>query len=694
MAGLTSEILLKINTDTKGVEAQLKGLEDKLGNVGKNVNPDTFKSLKQQIREAAIEAQNLGQQFGLNSKQFTEAGKKVAELKDQFEDANKVIKGFNPDNKLQGLVGIASGAATAIQGVAGAFTLIGVNAETANVAIAKLQGVMALTNAISQIDNIKNSFTSLKGVIGELGKGDIWGAVIAGIVGVGTALYAMNQMSKETNVIYNETQRIISESAGEYVKAATEVDKLRQNIQLAKDGFLDKEVVLKQYNTTIGQTVGHAKDLNEAELILEKNADAYLKMMLNKAAANLALEDAAKKAFEAEKTRQQKAADFQTIGSNASTFSSGSSAPGFVPSLSNPLEGVEARQKAAQKAQEETAKGFDAEAENLKKIANKFNEDVKKIAKEFKFNLNDDSGTGGSVKDKLTKQLSIAASDNIKTVDLNSLTVDVKEVKTSAAFQQMVSDRIKKDIDNNNAIIQATLGLKSNADSSAQADLLQYQRENPNDIDGIAKQKILRENAAYDLRKELAKNKNGELQVIEQEHQDRLLQIEKEAADAKIKIAETEKDEKLAFIDAIGFGTEALGELVGRDTVAGKGLAIASAAINTYAAITKTLATYGGTPVGIAQAIATGVFGLVQVQKIIDTPVPTRNGGNRSSGAISVSKPSAPSLNTTILNTPLQPQDVRVTNPTNQGVIAAYITQDSLRTNEEKQNFLNKLRTI
>lgn len=99
-------------------------------------------------------------------------------------------------------------------------------------------------------------------------------------------------------------------AGSEYTSAVKSVNELRINIDLAKKGVISKEVVLKQYNESIGKTTGQISNLDQAEQALVKNADAYIKMTLYKAAAQIALEEAAKKAFEAEQSRQKKLQEF------------------------------------------------------------------------------------------------------------------------------------------------------------------------------------------------------------------------------------------------------------------------------------------------------------------------------------------------------------------------------------------------
>lgn len=167
-------------------------------------------------------------------------------------------------------------------------------------------------------------------------------------------------------------------------KAMEEVNQLGINIQLAKDGFLDKDKVVEQYNETIGKTTGLVSNLNEAEKELTENGDAYIKMTLYKAAANLALEEAAKQSLEAEKTRLKSLKEY--AGQSADVgVSVGSSAPGYDPTAAARVakKDLEAQK---QRKQEEIKISTDAAQANIN-IAKKFQSDAAKIAKDFNFNF-------------------------------------------------------------------------------------------------------------------------------------------------------------------------------------------------------------------------------------------------------------------------------------------------------------------
>ena len=92
--------------------------------------------------------------------------------------------------------------------------------------------------------------------------------------------------------------------------AVQDVERLRNAVDMARKGFVSKKSVVEEYNKSIGRTTGEVKNLDQVEQFLIKNADNYIKMMMYKAAANLALADAAKEAVEAEKTRIKELSDF------------------------------------------------------------------------------------------------------------------------------------------------------------------------------------------------------------------------------------------------------------------------------------------------------------------------------------------------------------------------------------------------
>jgi len=150
--------------------------------------------------------------------------------------------------------------------------------------------------------------------------------------------------------------------SSEYKQAVENVNELRINIDLAKKGFLSKTDVVEQYNKTLGKSLGAVTNLDEAEMLLVKNGDAYIQMTLLKAAANLALDKAANEYLKAELKRQE---EKQALDEN--TDVDGNYKPGALQSFKLLF-----------------SQGLGSDADNLHKQTNKEVTAIKKEGDKFK----------------------------------------------------------------------------------------------------------------------------------------------------------------------------------------------------------------------------------------------------------------------------------------------------------------------
>ena len=155
-------------------------------------------------------------------------------------------------------------------------------------------------------------------------------------------------------------------------------------------------------------------------------------------------------------------------------------------------------------------------------------------------------------------------------------------------------------------------------------------------------QKRLANEATYEDELELF-NKTRELgretMVANQASNDAILAYDKQTANLKLQIEKAQQAAKLAIIsDALG----SVADLVGRDTVAGKALAIGQAIINTYLGATAALAA-SPPPFNFIAAGAVIATGLMNVKKIIETKLPGVEGGG-AGGASAGPLPSMPSI--------------------------------------------------
>lgn len=182
---------------------------------------------------------------------------------------------------------------------------------------------------------------------------------------------------KYKEALKNVTEQAFNDKSVQ--EAVKNVNELKNEIDLAKQGFIDKNKVVEHYNETIGKTTGIVNSLEQAEKKLIETGDAYIKMTLFKAAANIALDQAAKDLLKAEETRQKKLTEFTNAFLDADLTQTRSK------------EQYEAKQKSLQnqarlRQEEEIRINKEAAQRNLD-IAKKFQSDAAKISKQFNFNF-------------------------------------------------------------------------------------------------------------------------------------------------------------------------------------------------------------------------------------------------------------------------------------------------------------------
>jgi hypothetical protein len=165
------------------------------------------------------------------------------------------------------------------------------------------------------------------------------GIGVAGIIGFATgpiidyiiSLDLLNQKLTDSQKESNSLSTAIGST--EYSKAIEAVSNLTINLDLAKKGFYDKTAVVQEYNKTIGIAAGKVTDLDGVEAGLIKNAKLYVQMTLYKAAAQLALADAAKRAVEGEQAKRKTGTETAT---KVDKFISALSAGGGNPATGIP----------------------------------------------------------------------------------------------------------------------------------------------------------------------------------------------------------------------------------------------------------------------------------------------------------------------------------------------------------------------
>ena len=352
--------------------------------VGADIN-----ELKSKLAEAQLLLEKLRKEKAVNVK----AGLDVKDLQKQINDAKASVRTLSTElNKSAGAMNnhskaTANGGNTLMQ-----FSRIAQDAPF---------GIMGIGNNLTATAEAFGSLSKSSG-----GAGAALKAVGASLLGPGGVLLAislvtsaltyMSQKGITISDVFNKLTGNFDEYAAalkkvndeaysdeSVVSAVANVESLRNEIQLAKDGFIDKEKVVKHYNETMGKAAGVVSTLDEVEKQLVKNGDAYVKMMLYKAAANLALEEAAKQSLKAEQTRIKKLEEFSNAALDADLTQTRSK------------EQYEAKQKNLErqrkKRQEEEVREIQKAANIQLDIAKNFQKKAAQIAKEGGLNIDVDT---------------------------------------------------------------------------------------------------------------------------------------------------------------------------------------------------------------------------------------------------------------------------------------------------------------
>src|SRR5215217_3174108 len=303
--------------------ARKRALDEKAASdIQKNSRP--YALLSNTLEDLRRKAQDTAIVFGENSEEFKKAAKTVIELDSRLKAIDSVLgkNQRNVGNYKSGFNGLSS----SINQITREFPAFTFSVQT---------GFLALSNNIPIFfDQIQQTQKEIKALRAEGQKvPGLFKQLASSIFSFGTALSLLvtffpvygkeigeffSSLFKGTEQINAATKTIntLGEAVKgtEFLKAAKDVNELRINIQLAKEGLLDKDKVLKQYNESIGKTTGQVSSLDAAEQELTKNGSNYIRVTLLKAAAQLALEEAAKSAFEAETIRSQGQKDLSNTG--------------------------------------------------------------------------------------------------------------------------------------------------------------------------------------------------------------------------------------------------------------------------------------------------------------------------------------------------------------------------------------------
>ena len=203
----------------------------------------------------------------------------------------------------QKLGGALGGATSGFAAVQGAMALVGTESEELEETLLKVQSALAIQQGVQGIRESIPAFKQLGEVAEKAFSNMTKGAKVFAVTGIGLLLTAVAiaiAKMDELKEIFDDTtdsQKALNDTTEAYANAQKDariqVEKVGVAFKLAKEGVISKEEALEEYNSTLGDSLGSAKSLEEAEQIYIDKTDAYIQATSLRAQANALFEKAA-----------------------------------------------------------------------------------------------------------------------------------------------------------------------------------------------------------------------------------------------------------------------------------------------------------------------------------------------------------------------------------------------------------------
>jgi len=624
--------------------------------------------MRKAIKDATSEIVIMQERFGAASQEAINAAKKVADLKDRIEDARETADLFDPGKKFQAFATVGTQIAAGFSAVQGAMALVGSESQDLEKALLKVQGAMALTQGLSELKDFGKSWQQLKIFVANATQGmsTFRKALVATGIGlfvaaIGTLIAYWDDLKNAISGT-NDITKAYAESQKEVTKAVqdakTKFTEVRTSMDLAKQGVISKEQALKTYNEKLGDTFGKATSLTVAENNMAKYTQTYLKAIELRTRAQAFYAKASEAATKAASGEDIDPSFWQSLGN--SLLSGGNNAIFIAEqtkTTANNLADLNDQQK---KFTEEADKLISQALIEENKLSQSTTNNIVKNNEKRKEVNNERI----NAEKELTKFIQ---EENQKREDATMLPIQ-KEVR---AINRLYDEKI-------------ALAKKYNLDVQ-ELEALRLQA-----LNDLSNKQVIQEESRLSKQLGNFKAQGPKLGLVQKQ----LTANEQNEANTRKQIAEDEANNRIELTQAIGTALSSLSDVVGRETAAGKALAIAQATINTFLGITEVWKSKAvlpepfNTAVKIAATVTTAAGGFAAVRNIAKTKVPGGGGGPTPPPPPgNLNAPLSPVLSPVLTGQALNAEAIN--NLGNQAV-RAYVMNSDIQNNNQRNAYLQR----
>ncbi len=243
--------------------------------------PD-FKTMKSEIKELTVAAQQAVIAFGEFSPEAAAAERKLAAAKDQMQDFNDRVNAINPD-KFARVNTVVQGVASGFAAAQGAMALFGADSENLQKTMVKLQGAMALSQGLEGLGKIqqqfgaiftdvvsgaKKAFAAIKAGIGSTGIGLL-------VIALGSIVAYWDDIKEAVSGVSDEQKDLLKTTQKTAEANEKNLDNISKTENILKaQGKTEEEILNIKINAAKVSIKGLRAQLTTQENIRQSQIDA------------------------------------------------------------------------------------------------------------------------------------------------------------------------------------------------------------------------------------------------------------------------------------------------------------------------------------------------------------------------------------------------------------------------------------